>query len=163
MSIESWLNRRAAVARLHELERQLERLQQERGLLSGVIAFLRGEPQAASNGNARRLRGDPAKTGSRGLGVAPSPPPGQRAESMTKILVDIMAKGPARKAWTIAELVGAMGRSHPERVKASNASSLVSAALAQALRAKQPAFVSRKRRGKRNNLYRSAKQALRNP
>jgi hypothetical protein len=75
---------------------------------------------------------------------------------MTTLLAETMAKGPAAKGWTIAELVAALERSHPERVRASNASSLISAAIAQALRAKKPPFVSRKRRGKRSNLYRLA-------
>jgi hypothetical protein len=156
MSIELWLNRRAAEARLHELERELQRLQEERGLLSNALTFLRGGSVAgtpAANGTEWEAREGVRRGGSRDGGPRSSL---RHGESMTQILVETMARGPAGKAWTIAELVDAMGRSHPGRVKASNASSLVSAALAQALRAKKPAFVSRKRRGKRNNLYRLA-------
>jgi hypothetical protein len=158
MSIELWLNRRAAEARLRELEHELQRLQEERGLLSSALTFLRGgrlPGNAAANGGEIEPYGDggAARDGRRGRGPRSSL---RHAESMTKILVDTMARGPAGKSWTIAELVDAMGKSHPGRVMASNASSLVSAALAQALRAKQPAFVSRKKRGRRNNLYRLA-------
>ena len=150
MSIESWLNRRAAQARLHELARELERLQQEKLLLSAVISYAQG-------GSRPALRSTPSAEPVNGGGAAPKAGRASgRGESMTAILADAMARGPAGKGWTIADLVGSLGRTHPDRVRASNASSLISAALAQALRAKRPLFVSRKRRGKRSHLYRLA-------
>jgi hypothetical protein len=144
MPIESWLNRRAAQARLHELERQFQRLQQERLLLSAVISFKKGgsAPALVSNG-----AGSVAPRAGR---------VSRQGESMTTILADAIAGGPAGKGWTIGDLVASLRRTHPDRVRASNASSLISAALAQALRAKRPLFVSRKRRGKRSHLYRLA-------
>jgi hypothetical protein len=141
MPIESWLNRRAAQARLHELEREFQRLQQEKLLLSAVISYVQGG--AAPSARPRAAVPSVGRASGRG-------------ESMTVILAQAMARGPAGKGWTIADLVESLGRTHPDRVRASNASSLISAALAQALRAKQRVFVSRKRRGKRSHLYRLA-------
>jgi hypothetical protein len=158
MSIESWLNRTAARARLHELAGRIEGLQQERMVLTAAISFARGEAvdlsrvatgaPASDSGKVRR--GWPPVTN----GAAPR---GGRGESMTLLLANAIKAGPAGKGWTIGELVAALEKTHPERVRASNASSLISAALAQALRAKRPLFVSRKRRGKRSHLYRLAK------
>ncbi len=150
MSIDSWLNRRAAQARLHELARQMERLREEKLLLAAVISYAEGgsgvAPVSASGGLAPRP-GRPSRSQS----------PSGAGESLTTLLVDAIAAGPAGKGWTIGELVESVRRTHPERLRARNASSLISAMLSQALRAKQPLFVSRKRRGKRSHLYRLAK------
>jgi len=150
MSIQSWLNRKAAKARLHELQERAQKLEGERSLLLAALSFARGEapsldaPAGSSGGSA-------VGAGARRSRPARGARPG---ESMTVLLAKVMQGGPSDKGWTIGELVDVLRKTHPERVRASNASSLVSAALAQALRAKSSQFVSRKRRGKRAHLYR---------
>ena len=63
---------------------------------------------------------------------------------MLDLLERIIAQGPASKGWTVGELREELAKIDPSRAGVGNASSLISSALVQALRAKHPRFVGGK-------------------
>ncbi len=137
MSEPNWVNIEAARARLDEIEAILAKLTSERDLIRSLLS-----PEAA--------------------GAAPSSPvvpaPGRRSRgthpTMTSMLADVMRRGARGKGWRVGELIAELPRVHPEWTAPSNASAVVSAALAQAVRSKHPLFTSEKNAGGRGNVYR---------
>jgi hypothetical protein len=63
---------------------------------------------------------------------------------MLDLLARIIDSGPPNKGWTVGELRSALVTLEPARAAPSNASALISSALVQALRAKNPRFVGTK-------------------
>ena len=63
---------------------------------------------------------------------------------MLDLLERIISQGPPNQGWTVGELRDALVKIDPVRAGVSNASSLISSALVQALRAKTPRFVGGK-------------------
>lgn len=59
---------------------------------------------------------------------------------MLDLIEKVMMSDSVEKAWTVGELRANISKIDPSRVSAANASALISSALAQALRAKQPRF-----------------------
>jgi hypothetical protein len=76
---------------------------------------------------------------------------------MLDLLERIITNGPANKGWTVGELRDELAKLDSVRASVANASSLISSALVQALRAKRPRFSGGKGGRGHARKYRLAK------
>ena len=147
----TWFDRRAAQARIQEIEKQLAALGQEREAigqaLGGPNSYLDGATGVELPVSLGTMTvGNGRKPGRRG----PKPGP-----TMVELLVEAAKSNPV-KGWTVGELLTEVGKKHPERAGAKNASAQVSALLAQEAGRKSPRFTASKVRGQRAKLYKLA-------
>ena len=138
----TWFDRRAAQARLGEIDERLAELRREQDMIATLL------------GAAAAPR--PAAPAARPSGAAPKPrgrKPGQaKGPTMAELLVEAAKTNP-QKGWTVGELIDVVAKSHPERVSGANASALVSAALAQEAKKASARFTSRRVHGQRARHY----------
>ncbi len=143
----SWFDRKAAQARLAEIDSRIEELRREQAAIHAILG---------DGGVPPSLPSRPTPAG----GVAPKrrgrkPGRGGAGPTMVDLLAEAAKTAPS-KAWTVGELIAVVRKSHPDRVSGENASALVSAALAQEAKKSSARFTSRKTPGQRARLYRLA-------
>jgi hypothetical protein len=131
----TWFDSTAARKRLSQLDNEVQKLQAEHALIEQLLGLGGGGQPAAP------LRGRPPKGSAPRRGRPPKAPsgrrPGAKGPSLIGLIVDALKAGPAAGR-TVGEIIAHITKSHPNRVSATNASATISAAMAQARKAKKP-------------------------
>jgi len=132
----TWFDSTAARKRLSQLDGELQKLQSERALIEQLLVLGgAGQPGTAPR-RGRPPKGSPPRRGRLPKGRR-GRPPGAKGPSLVGLIIEALKAGPPAGR-TVAEVIGHIRKSHPDRVSASNASATISAAMAQARKAKKP-------------------------
>jgi hypothetical protein len=149
-----WFNPAAARNHLQHIEREIERLNHERALIGQLLGQAFGRLKGVASSISSSISGTfapPRRAGRKPRGGGPS---------MLDLLERIIANGPANKGWTVGELRDELAKLDSVRASVANASSLISSALVQALRAKRPRFAGGKGGRGHARTYRLAKSGV---
>ena len=131
-----WINLPAAHSRLAEIGRTIQELEAERSMLRQILGRASVPSAAAPRARGRRPQGG--------------------GPSMLDAISQVIAGGSASKGWRVGELRDALAKIYPDKVSAPNASALISSALVQSLKAKQPRFTGSKAGPGRPRKYKLA-------
>jgi len=135
-----WIDLSAARRRFAQIDVETQKLEAERMLIQTILdTNTRTEKirppsprRHATRGGASPVRASPTRASS----VRSSPAPSAKV-SLVDLIADALRFAPSA-GLTVADIVRHIARSHPDRASAPSASLLVSAAAAQASRAKKP-------------------------
>jgi hypothetical protein len=133
----TWFDSTAARKRLSQVDGEVQKLQAEHALIEQLLGL-----GAARQAGAATRRGRPPKASRQRRGRPPKarrgrPPGAAKGPTLIDLVVEALKAGsPAGR--TVAEIIAHVAKSHPDRVASKGTSASLSAAIAQARKAKKP-------------------------